>query len=126
MTAGGLASLRRANASRPFVQLNPKASQAVAEDLTLLKAECFATGRGYAVARKEKKTGFLSRNCSPRAHKRPPSLFVESAGFTVASRRRATAAAGCSKTEQNHGLWHDKVFIETLSMHGAYMALMLN
>lgn len=96
VTAGGLASLRRANASRPFVQLNPKASQAVAEDLTLLKAECFATGRGYAVARKEKKQ-VLSRNCSPRAHKRPPSLFVESAGFTVASRRRATAAAGCSK-----------------------------
>ena len=32
VTAGGLASLRRANTSRPFVQLNSKASQAVAED----------------------------------------------------------------------------------------------
>ena len=96
VTAGGLASLRRANASRPFVQLNPKASQAVAEDLTLLKAECFATGRATPSPGK-RKNRFLSRNCSPRAHKRPPSLFVESAGFTVASRRRATAAAGCSK-----------------------------
>ena len=96
MTAGGLASLRRANASRPFVQLNPKASQAVAEDLTLLKAECFATGRGYAVARKEKKQVFIEELFaqSPQA---AAELVRGICGFTVASRRRATAAAGCSK-----------------------------
>ena len=99
VTAGGLASLRRANASRPFVQLNPKASQAVAEDLTLLKAECFATGRG--IVRPEPTSGRRACSWNLRGLRLP-------AGEGLLRRRAVPNGT-------NHGLWHDKVFIETLS-----------
>lgn len=114
VTAGGLASLRRANASRPFVQLNPKASQAVAEDLTLLKAECFATGRGYAVARKEKKQVFIEELFAQSPQAAAELVRGICGGLRLPAgegllRRRAVPNG------TNHGLWHDKVFIETLS-----------
>ena len=125
VTAGGLASLRRANASRPFVQLNPKASQAVAEDLTLLKAECFATGRGYAVARKEKKQVFIEELFaqSPQA---AAELVRRICGVYGCQQAKGYCGGGLFQTEQTMDFGMIKFLSKPFPMHGAYMALMLN
>ena len=76
-----------------------------------MKAECFATGRGYAVARKEKKQVFIEE------------LFAQSPQAAAELVRGICGVYGCQQAKgycggglfQTDGLWHDKVFIETLS-----------
>ena len=115
VTAGGLASLRRANASRPFVQLNSKASQAVAEDLTLLKA----------VARKEKNEVLIEELFaqSPQA---AAELVRRICGVYGCQQAKGYCGGGLFQAEQTMDFGMIKFLSKPFPMHGAYMALMLN
>ncbi|MFQ9847827.1 MAG: hypothetical protein ACLRXC_13545, partial [[Clostridium] leptum] len=98
---------------------------AVAEDLTLLKAECFATGRGYAVARKEKKQVFIEELFaqSPQA---AAELVRGICGVYGCQQAKGYCGGGLFQTEQTMDFGMIKFLSKPFPMHGAYMALMLN
>ena len=125
VTTDGLTSLRKEMACRPFVQLNTKAFRAVVEDLTFLKAECFASSKGYAVARKNKDLVVVEE------------LFAQNSQVAAELVHGICEAYGCQQVQGYCGgnLFQEekivdfgmiKIFSNLFSLHGAYMALMLN
>lgn len=125
VTADSLISLRQNMASRPFVRLNAKALRAVTEDLTFLKAECFVSGLGYAVARKDKSRVVIEE------------LFAQSPQAASELVHGVCEAYGCQQAQGfcDSGLFPDertmdfgmiKFLTKSYPIQNAYMALMLN
>lgn len=125
VTAGGLNKLRRETASRPFVQLCPKALNAVAEDLTFLKAECFASSLGYAIARKEKDMVVVEELFTQS----PQGAFELVHGICQAYGRQQAqgfCGGGCFSDEKAVDFGMIKFLKKPFPIQDAYMSLMLN
>lgn len=125
VTAGTLVSLRTRNAARPFVRLNPKALTAVAEDLTVSKAECFASGQGYAIARKEKGRVWVEELFAQN----PQAALELVHGICeayICQQAQGFCGGGLFPEEKAENFGMIKFLQKPFSVRGAYLALMLN
>lgn len=125
VTADSLTCLRAGNAARPLVQLNPRALKAVAEDLAVSKAECFASDRGYAIARKEK-----GRVWVEELFARTPQAALELVhGICeayICQQAQGFCGGGLFPDEKAEDFGMIKFLQKPFPIQGAYMALMLN
>ena len=110
---------------RPFVQLNPKASQGRSRGLNPLKAGELRHRQGLRRRPEREKQGFIEELFaqSPQA---AAELVRGICGVYGCQQAKGYCGGGLFQTEQTMDFGMIKFLSKPFPMHGAYMALMLN